>query len=74
MCFIYCVLIKRSENCVNVILNNDMRDLLEMKEEDKNIFIIFLFNFRQVKDYLKIQIEFLKGSFVCVLYRDEIFL
>lgn len=73
MCVIYCVLIKRSENCVNVILNNDMRYLLEMKEEDKNIFIVFLLNFRQVKDYIKIQIKFLKGNFVCVLFRDEIF-
>ena len=69
---IHCALTKRSENCANVTLNNDTRDLLEMKEEDKNILITLLFNFRQVKDHLKTQIES-KGSFVRVLYRDETF-
>ncbi|CAH3041735.1 unnamed protein product [Pocillopora meandrina] len=70
---IHCALTKRSENCANVTLNNDTRDLLEMKEEDKNILITLLFNFRQVKDHLKTQIESSKGSFVRVLYRDKTF-
>ena len=70
---IHCALTKRSENCANVTLNNDTRYLLEMKEEDKNILITLLMNFRQVKDYIKAQIESSKGKFARVLFRDETF-
>lgn len=70
---IHCALTKRSENCANVTLNNDTRYLLEMKEEDKNILIALLLNFRQVKDHIKTQIKSSKGNFVRVLFRDETF-
>ena len=70
---INCALTKRSENCVKSTQNNDTRYLLEMKEEDKNILITLLMNFRQVKDYIKAQIESSKGKFARVLFRDETF-
>ena len=70
---INCALTKRSENCVKSTQNNDTRYLLEMKEEDKDILITLLMNFRQVKDYIKAQIESSKGKFARVLFRDETF-
>ena len=70
---INCALTKRSENCVKSTQNNDTRYLLEMKEEDKNILITLLMNFRQVKDHIKAQIESSKRKFARVLFRDETF-
>ena len=73
MRIIHCALTKKTEHCENLTLNKDVRDLLEMKEEDKNILITLLLNFRQVKDHIKTQIESSKGNFVRVLFRDETF-
>ena len=73
MRIIHCALTEKTEHCENLTLNKDARDLLEMKEEDKNILITLLLNFRQVKDHIKTQIESSKGNFVRVLFRDETF-
>ena len=73
MRIIHCALTEKTEHCENLTLNKDVRDLLEMKEEDKNILITLLLNFRQVKDHIKTQIESSKGNFVRVLFRDETF-
>ena len=73
MRLIHCALTKRTENCANLALNNDTRDFLEMKEEDKNILITLLLNFRQVKDHINSQIKSSKGNFVRVLFRDKTF-
>ena len=73
MRIIHCALTEKTEHCENLTLNKDARDLLEMKEEDKNILVTLLLNFRQVKDHIKTQIESSKGNFVRVLFRDETF-
>lgn len=73
MRLIHCALTKRTENCANLALNNDTRDFLEMKEEDKNILITLLLNFRQVKDHINSQIKSSKGNFVRVLFIDKTF-
>lgn len=70
---LHCAFTKRSKHCAKLTLNDSLGDLLEMKEEDKNILITLLLNFRQLKDHMKTQIKSSEGNFVRVLYRDETF-
>ena len=48
-------------------------NMSEIKEEDKNIIVALVLNFRQLKDHIKTEIESSKGNFVHILYRDETF-
>ena len=52
---------------------NYVENMSEIKEEDKNIIIALVFNFRQLKDHITTEIKSSKGNFVHVLYRDDTF-
>lgn len=52
---------------------NYLGNLLEVNEENKNIFVVFLLNFCKLKIYIEEEINLLKGIFIDVFYKDGIF-
>lgn len=50
---------------------NHLGNLSEANEENKNILVALLLNFRKLKTHIEEEINSSKGTFIAVLYKDN---
>ena len=64
---------KNTKPCSMLGKDHDLGNLSEIKEEDKNVLVALLLNFRKLKTHIEEKINSSKGTFVDVLYKDDTF-